>query len=174
MTPTSWSDWVSGDWLRRMTWPSVPSFEGSLGAVSRFISGGRGSAAAGSPAAMLQRLLDAVGTKVLGRLISVVTSRYEVSLVLDEVTLKPSSLELALGHLGDVHVSARDVSWSGRRVDSVDITAKNVHIHPGANVVVVAAPVNVTATVSESHLDDWVRASRHARLTLTDDAIVIM
>lgn len=177
--PTSWTDWVSGDWLRRQTLapPSMPFLEGSFGGMSRLWGGSRGTVLAMapvlSPPALIERLLDALKTTVLGRLVSILTARAEISMVLDELRVNPTSLELALGHLGDMTASAHDVSWSGRRLDCVRVTVKNVHVHPGREPTLVAAPVELTGTVGQASLDGWLRPSARARLTLGDNTLTV-
>ncbi len=112
--------------------------------------------------------------KLLGRPMTVATKRAEVTFFLDCLEASPSQLELALGHLGEVRASASNVVWNGRRVDHLDVTAKNVHVRPGPQATLVAAPVGVTASVSQACLDGWVDSWQHAELTLVEGGVAVM
>ena len=174
----SWSDWISGDWLRgRSVMPSTRLLEASFGVTSRPARrsrwNARGDVRHDRTCRHAPTARGATADADARTPVSIVTSRAEISLALEELGVNPSPLELALGHLGDLQVSARDVTWGGRRVDRLIVTARNVHVRPGRNAVFVAAPVDVTVTICQASLDDWLGPSRHARLNLLDDAVAI-
>jgi hypothetical protein len=179
LVPASWSDWVSGDWLRRRmpSGPSMPLFNESFGAMTRLFSGALAPAVAVSPVlsppVMVERLLDVLRVRLIGRLISVVTARAEISLVLSDLRIGPSPLELALGHLGDVSASARDVAWGGRSIDTISLVFRNVHVRPGPEPTLIVAPVEVSATVGQASLDGWLRGTRQTVITLGNDTITV-
>ena len=71
-----------------------------------------------------------------------------------------------------MRLDLRDVEWEGRRVTSLRVHGKNVHLRPGLTPTFVTAPVIVTATVDQDAVPTWsTRWTERFHLEIGDDAI---
>lgn len=79
---------------------------------------------------------------------------------------------LALGQFEDVRLDLRDLEWEGRKVSTLRVHGRNVHLRPGLTPTFVTAPVLVTATIDEDALPTWsTRLTERLHLEVGDDAI---
>jgi hypothetical protein len=79
---------------------------------------------------------------------------------------------LALGQFEDVRLDLRDVEWEGRRVTTLRVHGRNVHLRPGLTPTFVTAPVIITATIDQDALPTWsTRWTERFNLEIGDDAI---
>ena len=79
---------------------------------------------------------------------------------------------LALGQFEGVRLDLRDVEWEGRRVTTLRVHGRNVHLRPGLTPTFVTAPVIVTATVDQDALYTWsTRWTERVHLEIGEDAI---
>ncbi len=112
------------------------------------------------PAAMYRSLFETARGRLVGRTFTVRTAGAAVRLTLAELDAQLEPLPLSVGQLGDVRIVADDLTWADYRVERAVAVAHNVHVRPGAVPVLVAAPVELTVTVSAA----TVVALVHARV----------
>jgi hypothetical protein len=152
--PTTWSDWVSGDWLAPAT-----------DIVNRMVGVATELAPLATPQAFIGQLITQIEQRLAGRDLTLQTSKGEVRLVLDALRADPTSAGLAVGQLGDVELQARDVRWEDHAVDRLEMRFRNVHVRPGSDPVLVTAPIDVTVRAGQATVDDLV-GPRVAKLTV--------
>jgi hypothetical protein len=146
---------VAGDWFDRMRKLAVPSPELLLF----------------GPAQVVQLTAAAVKASLVGR-------RRRFELAGRRVTAEIVDLAvgtgpgLAVGQFDDVHLELKDVDWEGRRVTTLRVTGRNVHLRPAVTPTFVTAPVLVTAMVDEDALPTWSSPwARRFTLEIGDDAV---
>jgi hypothetical protein len=100
------------------------------------------------PAAMYRSLFETARERLVGRTFTVRTSAASVRLTLAELDAQLEPAALAVGQLGDVRIVARDLTWAEHRIERAVALARNVHVRPAGIPVLVAAPVELTVTVS--------------------------
>jgi hypothetical protein len=122
----------------------------------------------------LKGLLDAVRARLVGRSLAFGSGADALTLTLRDVAATADPLLLAVGQLGEVMLIANDVQWREFEFVTARVTARNVHTRPGARPVLIAAPVDLVATVSDAHVRSLVaeRSSR-IRLQITEDGRVV-
>lgn len=99
---------------------------------------------------LLQQLL-------VGREIMVDIGVHRVALTVTELDSVPEPPGLAVGQLGEVRVAARDIRWGPHRLESAVAVLRNVHLRPGMPPLVVAAPIELSSTLSAQIVDEAVR-----------------
>ena len=110
------------------------------------------------PAAVYRTLFETASRRLVGRTFTVRTKAADVRLTLTDLDARLDPLALSVGQLDDVRVAAEDLTWSGYRIERAEAVARNVHVRPAAVPELVAAPVEVTVTVSAATVDDLLRA----------------
>ena len=91
---------------------------------------------------------------------------HELTLLLTEISVDGPELAWAVGQYGQVTVSARDIGWGGYQLERIEIQARNVHVRPGPQPVLVAAPVLCEALAPAWAASRWL-AAVSPRLSLT-------
>ncbi|WP_198538911.1 LmeA family phospholipid-binding protein [Mycolicibacterium wolinskyi] len=76
------------------------------------------------------------------------------ALTVTDVESRLDARTLAAGHLGRVHLGARDIRWRDLRFARATVTLHNVHIRPSVPPVVVARPVELTLEAASPALDE--------------------
>jgi hypothetical protein len=109
------------------------------------------------PAAMYRSLFETARGLLVGRTFTVRTSGASVRLTLAELEAKLEPAALSVGQLGDVRIVADDLTWAGYRIERAVAVARNVHVRPAALPVLVAAPIELTVTVSAATVDALVQ-----------------
>ncbi len=100
------------------------------------------------PAAMYRSLFETAREQLVGRTFTVQTSGATVGLTLAELDAQIEPAALAVGQMGDVRIVARDLTWAEHRIERAVALARNVHLRPAGIPTLVAAPVELTVTVS--------------------------
>jgi hypothetical protein len=122
----------------------------------------------------LQGLLDAVRARLVGRKLTFGSGADALTLTLEDVAANPDPLLLAVGQLGEVTLTAKQVQWREFEFVAARATARNTHTRPGARPVLIAAPVDLVVSVSDAQLNRLVaRRSPRVELQITDDARVV-
>jgi LmeA-like phospholipid-binding len=91
---------------------------------------------------------------------------HDLTMFLTDLSVEGSDLARAVGQYGQVAISARDIGWGGYQLERMEIQARNVHVRPGRQPVLVAAPVFCEALVPAWAASRWL-ATVLPRLTLT-------
>ena len=122
----------------------------------------------------LQGLLDAVRAQLVGRRLTFGSGADALTLTLEDVAANADPLLLAVGQLGEVTLTAKQVQWREFEFVAARATARNTHTRPGARPLLIAAPVDLVVTVSDTQLSRLVaeRSSR-VELQITEDARVV-
>src|SRR5512142_1804095 len=94
---------------------------------------------------------------------------HELTLLLTDISVDGPDLARAVGQYGQVTVSARDIGWGGCQLERMEIRARNVHVRPGPQPVLVAAPVLCEALAPAWAASRWL-AAVSPRLSLTGRA----
>lgn len=146
---------VAGDWFDRMRKLAVPGPDLLLF----------------GPAQVVQITAAAVKASLVGR-------RRHFELGGRRVTAEIVDLAvgtgpgLAVGQFDDVRLDLRDVEWQGRRVTTLRVTGRNVHLRPAITPTFVTAPIHVSAMVDEDALPTWSTSwARRFHLEIGDDAV---
>lgn len=110
-------------------------------------------------AAAYRTMFMTVRRLVLGRRITVRVADADARLTVTRFDSRLDMHGLSVGQLNDVTVTAEDIDWRTTHVDQATVVLHNVHIRPGAPVVLVAAPVDVTLDLPTPALEDLLRAA---------------
>jgi hypothetical protein len=163
--------WLGGDWLRdgmaqwRARFPWLPAPPGTDSPQFPEFA----SVAA---SATITDLIEVIRSRLVGREFELDVGSSHLWLRLDDVVVEPPRLGPMMGQYGTVRIMAGALRWNDIAIDRVVVTAQNVHIHPSDPPVLVAAPVDVVATITQTAVDSIVAASaaeRHIRLELAGD-----
>jgi hypothetical protein len=111
-------------------------------------------------------LVDAARNWLIGKKRTFSLAGYDLTLILEDLSVEGSDLARAIGQYGQVHLRARDVEWAGYRFERAEIHARNVYLRPGARPTLVSAPILFEAFVSASAASAWL-AAVSPRLELT-------
>ena len=123
----------------------------------------------------LQGLLDAVRGRLVGRRLTFGSGADALTLTLEDVTATADPLLLAVGQLGEVTLTAKQVQWREFEFVAAHATARNTHSRPGARPLLIAAPVDLVVTVSDAQLGRLVgQRSARVDVQITDDARVVV
>jgi hypothetical protein len=83
----------------------------------------------------------------------------DLTLTLTDLVVEGSDVARAMGQYGQVRFYARDVQWDGYQLDRLEILARNVHLRPGRQPALVAAPLLVEVFVPASVASRWLAAA---------------
>ena len=146
---------VAGDWFDRMRKLAVPGPELLLF----------------GPAQAVQLAATAAKTALVGRRRTFQLGGRAVSAEVVDLAVDTGA-GLVLGQFEGVRLDLRDVEWDGRRVTTLRLDGRNVHLRPGLTPTFVTAPVLVTATIDEDALPTWsTRWTERLHLEVGDDAV---
>jgi hypothetical protein len=122
----------------------------------------------------LQGMVDATRTRLVGRRLTFGSGADALTLTLADVAATADPLLMAVGQLGEVTLTATQVKWREFEFSAARATARNTHTRPGARPLLIAAPVDLVVTVSDTQLGRLV-AERSSRIELqiTEDARVV-
>ncbi len=96
-------------------------------------------------------------------------SGHDLTLTLTDIAVEGSDVARAVGQYGQVRISARDVEWDGYQFERLEVLARNVHLRPGSQPTLIAAPLLVEAFVPAPVASRWlVGASPWIELTWLD------
>jgi hypothetical protein len=112
------------------------------------------------PAAMYRSLFDTARKRLVGRTFTVRTRTADVRLRLAGLDARLDPLALSVGQMEDVRIVAEELTWAEHRIERAVAVAHNVHVRPAGVPELVAAPVELTVTVSAATVD----ALLHARV----------
>ena len=122
----------------------------------------------------LQGLLEEVRAQLVGRRLTFGSGADALTLTLEDVAADPDPLLLAVGQLGEVTLTAKQVQWRDFEFVAARATARNTHTRPGARPLLIAAPVDLVVTVSDAQLSRLVaQRSSRVELQITEDARVV-
>lgn len=110
------------------------------------------------PAAVYRTLFETASKRLVGRTFTVRTKAADVRLTLTELDACLDPLALSVGQLDDVRIVAEGLTWGEHRIERAEAVARNVHVRPAGVPELVAAPVEVTVTVSAATVDGLLRA----------------
>jgi hypothetical protein len=143
----SWTD----DWRRN--WSDMLSASSAL----------FGSLGLPSPATLpgdpFAAVVAAARAWLVGKPRSFRISGHDLTLTLTDIAVEGSDVARAMGQYGQVRISARDVDWDGYRLDRLEVLARNVHLRPGSQPALVAAPLLVEAFVPAPAASRWLAAA---------------
>lgn len=123
------------------------------------------------PAQVIQMTAAAVKASLTGRRRRFVIAGREITTEIVDLAVATGP-GLAIGQFDDVRLDVKDLDWNGRRVTTLRITGRNVHLRPGLSPTIVAAPVLLDATVDDAALETWSSPwARRFRLEIGDDAV---
>lgn len=124
------------------------------------------------PGAGVQALAGLVQDRLVGRTVSLDLAGHVVTGTLVSLDADPGPAGLLAGQFENVRLVARDLEWQGRGIRELTVTGRNVHLRPGRVALLVAAPVEVVAVVSEDDLASWLtEVPEQYRLWLSDDGV---
>lgn len=110
---------------------------------------------------------------LVGKELTVRMKENDLELTVTEFDSPLDPRELAAGQFGEVRFGAKDVRWDEHCFDDLTAVLSNVHVRPGVPPVLVAAPVQLSATLSAESLFELVdRAVPAIRGELRDDGSV--
>ena len=123
------------------------------------------------PAQVVQMTAAAVKLSLTGRRRRFVLAGREVTTEIVDLAVATGP-GLAIGQFDDVRLDLKDLDWNGRRVSTLRITGRNVHLRPGLSPTIVAAPVLLDATVDADAIESWSSPwARRFQLDVGDDAV---
>jgi hypothetical protein len=132
----SWAD----DWLR--SWSDLLSASSAAAA-----SLGWPDVLPGDPFGVV---VEAARAWLVGQPRTFRISGRDLTLTLTDIAVEGSDIARAVGQYGQVRICARDVQWDGHQFDRLEILARNVHLRPGRQPALVAAPLLVELFVPTS------------------------
>lgn len=129
--------------------------------ASLWSSTGLSSVGAGAAQAIVvpyRTLLTMLQQVLVDREVTTQVGSHQVTLTLTGLDFKLEPRALAVGQLGEIRVGARDIRWGRYRLEQATAVLSNVHIRPGIPPLIVAAPTELTSTVSAPVVEDVLRA----------------
>ncbi len=150
-------DWMPGEALRQ----SAAFWRGVLPQIAEPVGAGMAQMAelyGFSPAATLKDLLALVESRLAGERVELVVGDRSVTLTFGELRGRAVPLGPSVGQFGDIEVVAHDVRWDGGRLQRLRLRLRNVHLQPGDPAQLVAAPVDVEATLGQDDLAELLAA----------------
>lgn len=138
---------------------------GQWGNPAKYWGGLRGPAGgkpAGGPAAdeqppnprVVEGLVAALRSRLLGRELTISTGSGDVLLTLTELDVSAAAGEVTAGQLEKVTLVAEDVQWRDLKVASVLATLRNSHVRGGKRPYLVSAPVELRLVIRPQDLDE--------------------
>ena len=104
-------------------------------------------------------VVDAARAWLVGRPRTFRISGRDLTLTLTDIAVEGSDMARAMGQYGQVRICARDVQWDGHHFGRLEILARNVHLRPGRQPALVAAPLLVEVFVPASVASPWLAAA---------------
>ena len=148
----------AGDWRRN--WSDMLAASSAMAASFGLPSPG---SLRGDPFSVV---VDAARAWLVGKPRTFRISGRELTLTLTDITVEGSDIARAIGQYGQVRIGAKDLEWDGHRFGRLDVLARNVHLRPGRQPALVAAPLLAEAFVPAQVASSWL-AGASPRLTLT-------
>jgi hypothetical protein len=141
----------AGDWRR--SWSDLLS---ASSAVAASLGWPASDVLPGDPFSVV---VDAARAWLVGLPKTFRISGRDLTLTLTDLVVEGSDVARAMGQYGQVRVYARDVQWDGYQLDRLEILARNVHLRPGRQPALVAAPLLVEVFVPASVASRWLAAA---------------
>ncbi|MCP4963155.1 MAG: hypothetical protein GY925_28290 [Actinomycetia bacterium] len=107
-----------------------------------------------APANVFNELVRSARSELSGRPIEVDVGTTRVALVLDDIVAQTHSLGPAVGQFGDVELTAHSARYHDVDIERATIRLRNVHLRPGTPMELVAAPIELTAHLSQDSVND--------------------
>jgi hypothetical protein len=170
MTTGGLGDWLQHDWPfgSLLPKPALQAFEALRKAP--WVPGPDNWAI--GPAGVIQSVAAAARNQLVDRPTTFRLGDSEIRMVLTELVVDPDPLGAAIGQFDDLRLAARDAEIDGARIDGLRIVARNVHLRPSPQVMLVAAPVELEATIDQRNLDGWFGdVSPPVHVQIDDDAV---
>jgi 2-(1,2-epoxy-1,2-dihydrophenyl)acetyl-CoA isomerase len=104
-------------------------------------------------------VMDAARAWLVGQPRTFRLSGRDLTLTLTDIAVEGSDMARAVGQYGQVRIGAQDVQWDGHQFDRLEILARNVHLRPGRQPTLVAAPLLVEAFVPAPVASRWLAAA---------------
>ncbi len=166
----SWTDWTSGDWLGKWmpqwTPPTTRVPDAITEKMSRLID-----VFGFSPAGFLNNVVSTAAVSLVGRQLETRIGGEEVRFVLDALRVEPTRYGPLVGQFGVVEAEVHDARWRDRRVARLRVRAGNVHIQPEVPTMLVAAPVELSATLDQAEVASLVSKARPGVVVTLADGI---
>jgi hypothetical protein len=105
------------------------------------------------PRTALEVLLERARSGLVGRRVTMQVGGSRLGFTLSALDARLDPVATAAGQADDVVLAARDVEWSGTQFAEVTGTLRNVHTRPGSSPLLVAAPVDLVASLSDDQLN---------------------
>jgi len=141
----------AGDWRR--SWSDLLS-------ASSAVAASLGLPASGVlPGDPFTVVVDAARAWLVGLPRTFRISGRDLTLTLTDIAVEGSDMARAMGQYGQVRIRARDIQWDGYQFDRLEILARNVHLRPGRQPALVAAPLLVEVFVPVSVASRWLAAA---------------
>jgi len=114
-------------------------------------------------------LVDAATTWLIGTKRTFRFPEGELTMVLTDISVEGSDLARIIGQYGQVRILGRDVEWDGYRFERLEIQVRNLHLRPGKQPTLVAAPVICEAFMPVPAASRWLATiSSQLELVLRD------
>lgn len=110
--------------------------------------------AAWSVAAPYRTVFTTLQQLLIGKRVTMGIGDKDVMLTVTEFESPLDPRALAVGQLGEVRLSASDITWDDHRLESASAVLHNVHVRPGVPPVVVAAPAELTFELPATIFDE--------------------
>jgi hypothetical protein len=114
-------------------------------------------------------IMGAVQRHLVGREVEVDCAGSPIRLTVVRLEAQPDSRALSVGQLGEVVLTARDVTSGSLRFPCVTATLRNAHLHPGSPAQFVAAPIDFQVEVPNETLARLVRKVSDRLIAEVDD-----
>ncbi|MGH3525028.1 MAG: hypothetical protein ACRDU4_19905, partial [Mycobacterium sp.] len=94
---------------------------------------------------------------LVGREIVARVGGHDVTLTITEFDSPLDPRGLAVGQLGEVRLTGRNMRWDQHRFDGATVVLHNVHLRPGVSPLLVAAPVELSLALPAEVIDGVLR-----------------
>jgi hypothetical protein len=156
--------------------PTLPTLGEALQALRAEPMGAMPPAFFTALADPLDAVVAAVRTFVVGREMTFRVGGAEVTMTVTDLDVRSTPMALMVGQYENVRLIAERVSWGTTRLARLAIRCHNVHLRAQAPTTLVAAPIDIEATIDQAELARWLAARsrwlRSLQLTIGADAVV--
>jgi hypothetical protein len=115
------------------------------------------------PRNALEVLLDRARSGLVGRRVTMQVGGSRLGFTVSALDARLDPVATAAGQADDVVIAAEEVEWAGMQFTQVTGTLRNVHTRPGSSPLLVAAPVDLVASLTDDQLNDLL-ASRGVKV----------
>lgn len=112
------------------------------------------SAIGTSVGAGYRTLFETIRSRILGRRVTIRLEHGALTMNVTEFQAPMELRSLSVGQLGEVQVTAEDISWNGYALQRAHAVLHNVHLRPTTPPVIVAAPIEMSVEITPGVFDE--------------------